>query len=194
MSDSKTTFGHHSLWGANWLIVVEASSPPNFSDDAVRQALEHHFGSLPGAYADALNVLREGCRVELGTKEESMAQLIVEAFQSLGLNARLAPGSLDPHLKFPAWHSPAGAFLDPPLLVRVSGGTAVQDLDLASSLISYVSVMIPKSAVKEALSECRGRIYADFPAFYREHAESLSQRLVAMGWTVTVIQSTEPLL
>jgi hypothetical protein len=130
----------------------------------------------------------------LGTVEESIARLIAEDFQSLGLNARIAPGSLDLHFKFPAWHLPVEALLDPPLLVRVSGATAVQDLDLASSLISHVSVMIPKSAIKEALSACRGRVYADFPVFYREHAESLSQRLLAMGWTVNVIHSSEPLL
>jgi hypothetical protein len=194
MSDSKTSFSHNSVWGANWLIAVESAPPKDFNDDEVRQALEENFGATPNAYADVLDYLREGCRMEFGSKDDSIATLIVGKLQALGLKARLVARSVEPHLKFPAWHSPAGAFLDPPLLVRVSGGSGAQDLDRSSSLISHISVMIPKAAVKEALAECRGKFYADFPAFYREHAESLSECLVEMGWTVTVVQSTERLM
>lgn len=193
MSDSLPTFGHPSLWGASWTIEVEAKGSSVFDDNDVRQLFERHFGALPDDHADALNLLRNNCRLCFGANDEHTAQAIVDELLCLSLVARKVPQSSEPHLKFPHLHAPDGARLDPPLLMRISGSSNTQDLEVASRLISHVSVMIPMNAVKNALLECRAGDFIEFPVSYREHAESLSHRLTELGYSVSITRSSKPL-
>ncbi len=191
MNESKSTLADTSVWGASWILEFEAGDPPVFDDVYVRQTLGRHFGPSTTNYEGMLNMLRHGVIFKYGTKDEQSAQQAVDDLRSLNLICRIAPQSSDLYEKYPPFLAPPGAFVSPPIVLRVTGGTGGNSAETVSRLISRLCMILPSSAVKSVLEDCRFGPPAEFEVYYHEHADGLRQRLEELGYEVNISRAPD---
>jgi hypothetical protein len=191
MSESKPTLANSSLWGALWKIEIEASDPPEFDEANVKHTLERHFGPSNDNYEGMLNMLRHQVIFQYGAKNEHSARKAVADLSSLNLICRIAPQSSDLYEKYLPFLAPPGAFVSPPIVLRVTGGTGGNSAETVSRLISRLCMILPSSAVKSVLEDCRFGPPAEFEVYYHEHADGLRQRLEELGYAVDISRATD---
>lgn len=191
--EPKPTYSFQSLWGASWIIEMERKDASPYDEPKVCELLNHHFGSAPDEYADALNLLKNNARLQFGMVEERAAQRVVKEFHSLHVHCQATPQSSEPHLKFPSFLSPDAAYISPPILLRVSGSSSRDNQETAAHIISHISAFVLESAARDALGNCHSGQPFEFPVSYLEQANSLAQRLQELGYSVEMIRASRGL-
>lgn len=105
--------------------------------------------------------------LHFGTRDEKSAQQVLDDLCPLNLICFKTLQSLDPHERFPPLIAPSEAYISPPLLLTVSGGSIGEDLQTAARLVSKVCIFIPLPAAQAALLECIQGQPFEFPCLIK---------------------------